>query len=847
MQFSQCIESQQVTFGLPVWYIFCMEDYANNVSQHSTVKRSVVILFRWLQIYISVVELTLALSSSVSAADADRQKRLQELAAGLRLAGHMEKQQVQQWAFSRGIATRMIRSGGGIVEMVRYPQPPLFRTTHNLDAARTTRTTALWSQGDSGWNLSGQRFKSGMLALWDAGNVYIHHPEFVIDGHSRIRLCDSNEPVTLHASHVAGTMVAQGLHSQAKGMAFAASLDAYDWWDDYAEMAEAAADGLLLSNHSYGWITGWANNWWYDENGDGIAQADEYKWCWFGDPHVSLVEDYLCGFYNEDAAKVDEITYLAPYYLVVKSAGNERSSEHNQGPAVGEDFWQYDYDEASGEPYRRLCQTESERPADGNGNLGYDGLEGLSVAKNTLTVGAILDGPEGCVAPSDAVMTDFSSWGPTDDGRIKPDLAANGSGLFSCSDSSQSGYAICSGTSMAAPNVSGSLALLQELYQRTHLRFMRSATLKALAIHGANEAGAAPGPDYRFGWGVFNAERCARIIQQDENCPLTIQEITLLDGEPATCHLHATGNDPLKVTIVWTDPPGAVSAPALDSDDSKLVNDLDLRIRNNVTGNLFYPWTLDALHPDRPAQPGDNHADNVEQIAIANPGQHIYTVTIQPKNQLRTENQELAMIITGAVEVVLPVELAEVCAVQDPEGVTIRWSTASESENLGFKIYRSESTAGPFEPVNDQYIEGAGHSSSWHSYSYRDLEAKSEKNYYYKIADIDFQGHIRLHDTIQASRRTPDTFQLQQNYPNPFNSATQLFFALPKTGRVQIDIFSIDGRCVRKLLDEHREAGSHMIVWNGCDDQQQPLPSGLYICRVQAEGARLHRKMHMIK
>jgi flagellar hook assembly protein FlgD len=104
-----------------------------------------------------------------------------------------------------------------------------------------------------------------------------------------------------------------------------------------------------------------------------------------------------------------------------------------------------------------------------------------------------------------------------------------------------------------------------------------------------------------------------------------------------------------------------------------------------------------------------------------------------------------------------------------------------------------------------------------------------------------------LHEIIPISRRIPDRYQLQQNYPNPFNAATQIFFALPKAGRVQVNIFSIDGRCVRRLLDQQQEAGSHMIVWNGCDDQQQSLPSGLYICRLHTEGVQLSRKMQMIK
>ena len=110
-------------------------------------------------------------------------------------------------------------------------------------------------------------------------------------------------------------------------------------------------------------------------------------------------------------------------------------------------------------------------------------------------------------------MTGFSSWGPTDDGRIKPDLVANGWLLVSTYGQDPY-YAPALGTSMATANVTGSLLLLQEYYQDIYGtgNFMRAATLKALAIHTADEAGTADGPDYRHGWGLLNTRSAAQLI-----------------------------------------------------------------------------------------------------------------------------------------------------------------------------------------------------------------------------------------------------------------------------------------------------------------------------------------------
>jgi subtilisin family serine protease len=147
---------------------------------------------------------------------------------------------------------------------------------------------------------------------------------------------------------------------------------------------------------------------------------------------------------------------------------------------------------------------------------GYDSLPPTQVAKNTLVVGAI----EGITVKketydkSDVGMPTFSSWGPTDDGRIKPDVVAAGNNLYAPvafvpgsippAESNESYRGNLSGTSFAAPTVTGTAVLLIEHYRNLFGTLPLSATTKGLLTHTAFDAGNV-GPDYSHGWGLVDA------------------------------------------------------------------------------------------------------------------------------------------------------------------------------------------------------------------------------------------------------------------------------------------------------------------------------------------------------
>ena len=480
---------------------------------------------------------------------------------------------------------------------------PVYYTADNLNAARTISTDDVWPGGGGGFSLDGSGTILGELGIWDAGGVRVTHQEFG----GRVTQIDSPGGTHYHATHVSGTMIATGMAPAAKGMSFAGTLAAYDWSNDESEMASAAAAGMNVSNHSYGYIAGWYYS------GD---------WYWYGDIAISTTEDYGFGFYSSWTREWDEIAYNAPYYTIVKAAGNDRN-DYGPSPGGGHYVWDGGW----------VWSTDTRDP-DG-GSDGYDCIMEKSSAKNIITIGAVSDIQGGYTAPGDVVMSSFSGWGPTDDGRIKPDIVANGVSLYSCTDAGNSSYASYSGTSMSSPNVSGSLNLLVRHYEATHSNSTpRSSTIKAIVVQTADEAGPNPGPDYMFGWGSMNTLKAAELIDADNTKPWLIHEESLSNGETDEFTFTSDGTEPIRITLAWTDPPGTPPPASLNPTTLMLVNDLDLRLEHVATSTVYQPYVLDPGNPGNAASTGDNNRDNLEQIYLASPPAGDYEITVSHKSTL---------------------------------------------------------------------------------------------------------------------------------------------------------------------------------------------------------------------
>ncbi len=552
--------------------------------------------------------------------------------ARLQEAETKRRQNARARATLRGLPLRTVSPNGRIQEIADFDgDSPVYLTTQNVNAAISTGANLLSTSPHS---LTGAGVTIG---LWDGGSGRTTHQEFG----GRITVMDESSSID-HATHVAGTLIASGADPVARGMASSASIKSYDWTLDTTEMTAAGAtyagepDKIYLSNHSYGYVSGW----------NYVGNATR-TWEWYGAGTSSAAIEDDFGRYNDFARDSDSLAFDAPYYLIFRSAGNERIDN----PAPGQNV-------SLSPGGAAVAYSYSMHPAgDGNYRGGFETIGYTAVAKNVITIGSATDAVTGGLRdPSVALVNNFSSWGPTDDGRIKPDIVANGDTVYSSLNGSDTSYGIYNGTSMATPNAAGSAALLVQQFGTLFPgQAMRSSTLKGLLIHSADDLGNT-GPDYKFGWGLVNVQSAADLIRDHHEFP-TKQRIT--EGEltsTITTRTHSfvwDGVSPISATLSWTDPAGA-SMPTSDSRSARLVNNLNLKITApNGSGVLPFvmpfvgTWTQASM--DSPATTGINNTDNVEQVRIAAPPvAGVYQATVSFSGPLTNNSQNYSLLLTGA-------------------------------------------------------------------------------------------------------------------------------------------------------------------------------------------------------
>lgn len=534
-----------------------------------------------------------------------------------------------------GLPERVVHANGRIMEIADFDgNEPVYFSTHNVNAAISTGANLLRL---APYSVSGSGLTVG---IWDGGGVRTTHQELS----GRVTIKDGAALVD-HSTHVGGTIGAFGVDASAKGMAPAVLIDSYEWTSDKSEMTARGASypgeagKIYLSNHSYGYVGGWTYT--------GLSSP---VWTWYGSGTTSTSFEPDFGKYETNARDSDSLAFSLPYYLIVRSAGNDRVDNPAAGTPVS----------LSTSTTSAVAYDPASHPAgDGvyRGN-GYDTIGFDAVAKNVLTVGSAGDAVSGGTRSlAGAYMSAYSSWGPTDDGRIKPDVVANGEDLYSSLSGADTSYGRMSGTSMATPNTTGSAALVINWWNSLFPGHApRSSTLKGLLIHTADDLGTA-GPDYQFGWGMLNVKAAADLLQDYKNSPGTRRVIEDRITTTTTSRgyvLTWDGVSPIRATLCWIDPAGTATT-STDLRTARLVNNLNLTV-TGPSGTVYQPWVMPFVGNwtnatlSTAATTGVNSTDNVEQVLINSPGTAgLYTVTVNYSGTLTNSLQNFSLILSGGV------------------------------------------------------------------------------------------------------------------------------------------------------------------------------------------------------
>ncbi len=382
------------------------------------------------------------------------------------------------------------------------------------------------------------------IGEWDGGWADGGHPDF----NKRVVQLGGGA-VHWHSTHVAGTVIGSGAQSGGtyRGIAPAASIVSRQWWADVT--------GLQAS---------------YQYNIDNY-QIDISQNSWGTGASPINVENCnaVLGNYFVECGALDDIVRgdLGRPVSISWSAGNERSQGSSYCGSIG---------------------------------FTYGSLTPYGTAKNLITVGAINS--------NNSSMTSFSSWGPTDDGRIKPELVAPGcqsDGDFGVTSTwPGSGYNTICGTSMASPVVSGCMALWYQQYRNLHPgQNPLASTVKSVFVETADDLGET-GPSYDFGYGRINVVKAIDLLNAGSFLEDQLNDATAFDWT-----FNYDGSLPqVSFTLAWDDPGAAENA------NPTLVNDLDLTLISPSGLITLFPWRLDPANPANPATNNVDHINNLEQV-----------------------------------------------------------------------------------------------------------------------------------------------------------------------------------------------------------------------------------------
>lgn len=197
----------------------------------------------------------------------------------------------------------------------------------------------------------------------------------------------------------------------------------------------------------------------------------------------------------------------------------------------------------------------------------------------------------------------------------------------------------------------------------------------------------------------------------------------------------------------------------------------------------------------------------------------------------------------------LPVELIYFYAEILANSVLLKWGTATEVNNFGFNIERSDHPIGNWETID--FVLGSGNSNIPIDYEYEDTTVSMTGIVYYRLKQIDITGTFEYSDTVTVNFITsveqiediiPESFSLSQNYPNPFNPVTTIEFDVSSPGNIELLIYDNLGNYVVTLVDDHLLSGRYSVNFDA-----STFSSGVYFYRLTSQDFTATKKLILLK
>jgi hypothetical protein len=479
------------------------------------------------------------------------------------------------------------------------------------------------------------------------------------------------------------------------------------------------------------------------------------------------------------------------------------------------------------------------------GNYGTNQMGHPVMAKNIISTGGTEPGTQ-C-----REFYTTSSRGPTADGRRKPQLISPADNIMSAQSSNPSGYVAMSGTSMATPNMTASMALIRNYFQLGYYPTgdpltgtpmgISAAMNKAVGIVGAdNDMSGYTVPDNNVGWGRVDLDSSLYFAGDTSMLWVTDETLGMATGDSMTYSVNVTSAaKPFRVSLCWSDYPGTMRAALI------LVNNLDLTVISPTAveykGNVY--------SSGQSTTGGIYDTLNVEECTRLNsPEVGTWTIKVKARNIPQGPQPfalaaigvfgEVSLHDVGATAIVAPVDSVDSGEVVEPQAIIENFGTFQETFVVRFSI-----TDGYRDTTSVTLDAGSADTVEFEDWTAESLGTFAITCSTALAGDAN-PGNDAVEDEVEVLPFTgvaeqgnlPRVFALDRASPSPFAGFTTIRYAVPRLTQATLSVYSATGALVRTLADGTLKPGYYATVWNGRDAGGGLVPSGIYLYRLEATG-----------